>query len=331
MRIYHQLFWQLAATTLAVIGLTAALPIASANAIQSGGVGLYPTGATTITRPWFQYQVPLGGNQTDSVTVQNRSGVTINLLIYPVDAAPTGDGGFGMLPQADRPRDAGSWIHLAASKLRLNPGDKTVIPFKFTVPRATSVGPHYAGIVIQPQQTPQRTHTNGMAVQIVARIGVRLYETVPGSAHPRITLSQLHYLAIANRIGFGFLMYNRGNTIVIPAGQMEVTNLLGRTVATLGLNAGRELSPGQRLAVRIPTDLSAGGIPQPYVARLQLRDATAPGLPPTTYTIRFWAGSTHLAEAIAAGSLVLLGGLVVVRRRLRKIGARGPSTSPSRR
>ncbi|HUC86828.1 MAG TPA: hypothetical protein VMR75_00680 [Candidatus Saccharimonadales bacterium] len=321
---------------LTTIGVLASLSAATAYAAQAGGIGIYPSAGGTPSVPWFRYQLPPGSSHSDSVTVENRSGSATDLLIYPVDAAPTGDGGFGMMPQATRPTDAGSWIQLATSRLQLSPGGTAVVPFRFTVPPATSVGPHYAGIVIQPQAITQNGWNGSVGIQIVSRVGVRVYETVPGTAHPRLAIDWLHPLTAAGHLGFELSIHNRGNTIAVPTGELTVTALGGRVAARVRLSAGRSLPPGSQLSSRIPTDLTTGWLPQRYTARLQLSDAAAPSQHRVAYTVRFWVGSwARVAVVIMLSILALASGLLIWRqirkRRARTTGAHEPSTSPSQR
>ena len=57
---------------------------------------------------------------------------------------------------------------------------KIEIPFLFSVPEDIDVGEHTGGIVIQKAQTEQLDDTTSQGMTLTTRVGVRIYETVPG-------------------------------------------------------------------------------------------------------------------------------------------------------
>jgi hypothetical protein len=181
------------------------------------------------------------------------------------------------------------------------------VGFTFTVPPHTSVGPHYAGIIVQPEQTVTGSH-RGFGVRIVSRLGVRLYETVPGKEQPRLDVESLQQQTVGGRVGFRLELGNTGNTLLIPNGAITITNQFGRRLARLPVNLGTTLSPGSRKTVIVPSALSAGGLPQYDHAQVRL-GAIPYRSPVLTRTIAFWTGSL---TAAAAALGVLLIGLIII-------------------
>jgi hypothetical protein len=281
----------------------------SAHAVQSSTLGTYPTGALGSPAPWFQYDLAPEQSAEGSVTVDNRSEAPQDVELYAVDAAPNGDGGFGMMPQAMRPADAGGWIHLGTTSLHLLPKTQQAVPFQFTVPARASVGPHYAGIIVQPV-TPAAPSHEGINLRVVPRLGVRLYETVPGHAHPGLAIVSLRPTENRQRITFATVLRNDGNTMLAPTGQLRLTTLFGQAV-TLQFNAGRSVAPGQQIEVLLPSNLSTGGFPRHYTARLRLDYGVPSHYYTATRTVRFWAGDVigwvaglSLLLSVAAGVAV---------------------------
>ena len=301
--------------TVALTATVATLP-AMALAAESGGLGIYPAGQAGSPTPWFQYHLAHGASQADSLTVQNYADLPMDILIYPVDATLAAGGGFGMMPQSAPLSDAGGWIGLAPRTLHLSPHSLQVIPFRFSVPAAASVGPHYAGIVAQPIPAgPTPTTGGAISLTVVSRVGVRLYETVPGTAHPRLAIDRLRPAQADGRISLRVVLHNAGNTLAIPAGQVTVTGLWGRRVAVLPLSAGHSLQPGQALARSVPTPLGAGGWPHRYRVQVRLTDSASGQAPATSATITFWTGSIPFTIArLGVILLLLLMGVLTWRR-----------------
>jgi len=65
-------------------------------------------------------------------------------------------------------------------ELTINSLGKVEIPFIFSVPQDIDVGEHTGGIVIQKAQTEDTENAAGQGMTLTTRVGVRIYETVPG-------------------------------------------------------------------------------------------------------------------------------------------------------
>lgn len=66
--------------------------------------------------------------------------------------------------------------------------EKIEIPFVFSVPEKVDVGEHTGGILIQKVAAEDGGTANGSAVKLTMRVGVRIYETVPGEVVKKISL-----------------------------------------------------------------------------------------------------------------------------------------------
>ena len=203
-----------------------------------------------------------------------------------------------MAPEGNQASDAGSWVHLTAHSLELPAHTTQTVSFTFTVPQNASVGPHYAGIIVQPNPPPLRSHA-AVGVQVIARLGMRLYLTVPGTQHPGLAITSLAPQTNAGNITLQARLHDTGNTIVTPHGRLVIGSFLAHRQHII-FNAGTALRPGTWLTTTIPTGLFNQGLPRLYWARLTL--VYGPGT--ATRTTVFWTG--HLLVWLAGAGTVAL-------------------------
>src|SRR3989344_545757 len=154
---------------------------APAFALSSGGVGGYPAHPDPnikYSESWFIYNLDLGESQDDALTVFNTTDEVQTIKIYAVDSVPSNQGNFALEAEADPKDGIGAWIKLAQTFITLQPGENQEIPFTITIPQNADVGEHSGGIILQKAQGSQDQLQNGAS--IVTRVGIRVYETVPG-------------------------------------------------------------------------------------------------------------------------------------------------------
>jgi hypothetical protein len=264
---------------LALVAALMLLPLA-AGAVQSEGLGVYPNVGGVA---WFTYHLAAGQSHSDSITVDNRTTATVDALVYPVDAAPNGDGGFGMQPSRSRPRDAGGWIWLSATTIHLPPFSSQAVGFSFTVPPRPSVGPHYAGIIVQPLQTKLQNR-QGLSLRVITRLGVRIYETVPGQQRISLSIDSLYRARSSSQLSFVALLHNAGNTLVAPSGRLEIKPLLGHQ-SYLPINLGRSLQPDERATLTLPSSIKPSWLPGRYRVTLATNQSSS------DRTVSIWTGS----------------------------------------
>jgi hypothetical protein len=205
------------------------VPKASA-AVQGAGLSAYPSHPNPndpTSAAWFRYHLAVGQDREDSLTVANDSGQIKSLSLYPVDADATEDGQLAMRNQTEPQRDVGRWIELASSHITLQPAERETVPFRIVIPRDASVGDHIGGIVIQEDQARSETTAQGVHLQILSRLAVRVYETIPGASILQLKVDGYH-LNAARRLVTHLTLANNGNTTIAPSGQISFNDLLGR-------------------------------------------------------------------------------------------------------
>src|SRR3989344_4276145 len=152
-----------------------------AFALSTGGLGGYPAHpdpTIPYSESWFIYNLDLGERKEDAIVIFNSTDEPETVKLYPVDSVPSNQGNFALESQ-DAPRDGvGAWITLQENVVTIPPGESREIPFTITIPRNTDVGEHSGGIIIQ-KAVPGKAEGEA-AASIVTRVGIRVYETVPG-------------------------------------------------------------------------------------------------------------------------------------------------------
>lgn len=85
----------------------------------------------------------------------------------------------------------------------LNPKERTIIPFVSRVPDNADVGEHTGGILIQKVQPDDAGVSDGSAVKLTTRVGVRIYETVPGEIIKKLALEDFKVVKNFKEFDFG--------------------------------------------------------------------------------------------------------------------------------
>lgn len=152
------------------------------NALSSGGVGGYPAHpnpAIKYSESWFIYSLDLGESKEDAILLINSSPIEQGIKLYAVDSVASNQGNFALEDELDSRDGIGAWIKLSQSFVTLAPGETREIPFTISIPDNVDVGEHSGGIIIQKAQAGEISSDSGTA-SIVTRVGIRVYETVPG-------------------------------------------------------------------------------------------------------------------------------------------------------
>lgn len=190
-----------------------------AAALETNTLGISPVGEADN----FHLELMPGEGTQRRAVVTNRTDQAHHVLVYPVDATVTAQGGFALGERADRPEGVGAWVRLGVAELTLPANSSTPLPFDLAVPADTASGDYAGGIVIQtdPKGQPQDLG-DGYAFQLdlVERIGVRIYLRVAGEAAPGVEVGDLTWKRTDEGIRFEVAVTNTGNVRVDPRGEL---------------------------------------------------------------------------------------------------------------
>jgi len=134
-----------------------------------------------------------------------------------VDGTTTADGAFALLNEKDKREDVGSWVNLEKNEVSLAPGNQEEVTFSINVPAGAKVGDHLGGIVIENAAVGK---TQG--VSVVSRVGVRIYQTIPGDLVKKLVLKDLSFAMVDGKPTLYFDLVNDGNVRVEPKATLTI-------------------------------------------------------------------------------------------------------------
>lgn len=240
-------------------------------AVDAGVLGAYPSNFDSKnpkTKSWFIYELKPGETKEDSITVVNNSDRSLDVKVYPVDATTTSDGAFALLNEDQRQNGVGSWVNIAKDTINIKPRDHMEVPFTITIPKYATVGDHAGGIIVQ-EITKPSTEVEGMGLNIVSRVGTRIYETVPGAKIVSLDLRDLQYKIVDKNLEFSFILENKGNVILTPTGNLEVKGTSGKSIEVISLGNLGSVFPGKPTRLTVKSNKQAPWFGQ-YTATITL-------------------------------------------------------------
>lgn len=83
--------------------------------------------------------------------------------------------------------------------------EEYLIPFVFSVPENADVGEHTGGILIQKKMAEDAGTKEGAGIRLTTRVGVRIYQTVPGDVIKKILLEDFKVIKNFKEIDIGKL------------------------------------------------------------------------------------------------------------------------------
>ena len=270
--------------------------------------------------------VDKGAPFDDRVRILNVGTDPVTIDVYPADAIPALNGGFGFTAKSQATHDVGAWIHMAADRLQLPGQSSTVVPFRLVVPSGAGGGEHVGGIVVEPVATD-----NSGGVQTKTRFAMAVYLTVPGAPtstpvpgqspganggppSPTVTITKLTLHPDGRKICPRVTYTNRTGVVIDPSARLTVDSSLGlgsRRVAADRLGA---VLPGATATVTLPCVRRLP--PGPDTVRLTL--SSPQGTTTTTQDIFVEGWPLILALLFLLILLVLIGFELWRRHRARR-------------
>jgi hypothetical protein len=109
--------------------------------------------------------------------------------------------------------------------VRLDSLSKTRIPFVIHIPDQVDVGEHAGAIIIQ-KKTTERKEGEGSAINLTTRVGVRVYETVPGDIVRKLSISRFTVTRSTTQPKYVLLLgvQNTGNVSLENSSTIQVAD-----------------------------------------------------------------------------------------------------------
>ncbi|MDD5342446.1 MAG: DUF916 domain-containing protein [Patescibacteria group bacterium] len=294
-----------------LIFFTAAIFIFShgpeAQALEVGQRGIAPAnpqGSSGPAASWFIYDLKPGESKEDAAIISNHSDELLKFQVYAVDAETTSDGAFAPLAKNFQHKDVGSWVKMSQDTVEVPAGQEVTIPFVVTVPKeGVDVGEHFGAIVME-EIREKPAYGGGTGVEIVTRVGVRMYVTIPGEIKRQLEIKDFRHLLVSRlnfqteiipfdrvlsflglkpAVRYTIVFKNSGNVRAEPIGQLKIKNIFGRTIYTTEQKGMGMVIPGKE--TMIPVDWTN----PPFIGRFTTTvDVTYAGGSPISRTISFW-------------------------------------------
>jgi len=204
-----------------------------AQAVEGMGIGLFPANPDPnipYSQAWLIYNLVPGETKQDAFVVVNQGDKPVTLRLYPVDALVTKDGSFALKDESAPRQGVGAWVKLETDKLTLKPGERRLVNFTFTVPPNAEVGDHMGGIIAE--RIDQVEGQEG-AIKVKTRIGLRIYETVPGELIRDLKVTRFSVSFeeknkdLPDRIRLNFELSNEGNVHLNPTAYVSLVRSPG--------------------------------------------------------------------------------------------------------
>lgn len=222
-------------------------PVPGAPGVYTWSVRPKPT-VEEPQRENFSYDVAAGTTIKDEFEIRNFGVETVTLSVYASDAINSETQAIDLLAAGINPEDVGDWITLERNRVRVEPGEKELIPFTMEIPRGVESGDHTGGIV---SSLVYEGTADGEPIRVDRRLGSRVQVRIDGPLRPAMTISnfKVRYDNSLNPLGPGdavatYTMTNIGNVRFGVDQKIKFTSPLGLPSKTARPDPVAELLPG---------------------------------------------------------------------------------------
>lgn len=191
--------------------------------------------AFVVTPMEFHLKVANGNTGTYTFFVKNKGKETIALKVYTGDFWIEPDGKEAFLDSGKIEHSCAKWLEVSPEELELAPGESRTVKFNITAP-PEKTGTYWAMIFVEQTTKPTiKTAQKGQQqfnILSFQRVGVRIFEDIPGSKTGEGKISQVNVGGNARNklIKIDLKFENSGDTLLRCKGSVEIKDLKGETV-----------------------------------------------------------------------------------------------------
>lgn len=179
-----------------------------------------------------------GGVTQYSINVQNISAIDKTFFLTTQDIKGLDDAGLPVFAQEGELTgyELASWISLPSGAITLKAGETKPITFSVHVPNKTSPGAHFGAIFIT--NKPSQLNLTGSAVglSVASIVSLKIAGDVREEAQLREFSTEKIIYGTAD-VDLTSKIENLGNVLVRPHGTINITDMFGREVASVEVNA----------------------------------------------------------------------------------------------
>ena len=180
--------------------------------------------------------VPAGGRGSASLVIRNTGARPLSLKLYLADSQFESDGREAELILGTLARSCAPWVELGPELIELAPGETRNVFFDLSTP-LDARGSYWTKLYIEEISTPEPTQQamSGRTYQVFMRqrMGVRIFEEVPGTAVPAMIVERVQIESSPDARDVILSVVNTGNVLLRCRGWIELRNSAGEVVETL--------------------------------------------------------------------------------------------------
>ncbi len=231
-----------------------------------------PAKPSTSDAGWFVYTVDPGQVIEDEAKIINNDAAPMVINVDVEDAGSLSDGGFA-LSGKENSTELGVWTKLETNEVTVPAKSSVNIKFKITVPQDAGVGEHAGGIVVwRSDKKPDQTISvgGGGKVNVVSRVGARIYLTVRGDVKQKLRVTSKSYTLRGSELHFLYNIKNEGNVRAEPVAKTALYGIFG-PAGRADIN-GNQVTPNHQSTVDMKWPKRAP-LFGPYLAVVTLHDS----------------------------------------------------------
>jgi hypothetical protein len=220
-------------------------------------------------------KVAAGRGETVTITLRNTGPAPLTVKLYLSDSSFGPNGSEDDLPAGTMARSCAPWLTMENQLLELKPEEVKSALLRLAVPD-TARGSYWTKVFIEeisnPEPRRQVIQDRSYQVFIKQRMGVRVFEDVPGTVNPD-ALVRLVRVEEATGGGREITTYvvNSGNALLDCRGRVELRNSRGEVaeVLTYGKNGSFWVFPGGERSLSV---VSRAALPPETYTALSIVD-----------------------------------------------------------
>ena len=213
------------------------------------------------TGTFFNYALAPGESISDEALVINMGDSPITLELYAADGVTSVNGGVTYTRPGEPGKGVRHWLSTNVSQVTLEPEETLTVPFTLNVPVGVDNGDWVAGLVVE---APPRPGAEGIALNVVERVGVAVVVHVPGSPTQTLTLNNACYNGADGSNYFQMTVTNPGNVLSRGSGSFTLASQTEEEVVFEQAADLGSVIPGDETLLRIEPPMRPS--PGDYVA-----------------------------------------------------------------
>lgn len=209
-----------------------------------------------------------------SLTNRTERPVDFQIEIEDITGSDNPDDQVKLLGNEKGPYSLKDFLVPEVKYFRLNPGEKITIPIDVSLPSNIAPGGYYGAIIISADdRETKENESDGGVAKIITRVGSIFLVRVNGETIESSHISTFKAIGPVSGLysshpeGFEVAIKNEGNVHLVHYGEITVKNLLGKSVASLPIDAFFSLPKATRFKEALwPKSFSIGY----YTANLKI-------------------------------------------------------------